>query len=373
MAFRYEKGALRQAATRLDDLQGWVGEARTYAEEHLPVHVLDEGVLNTMMFTHSSVESTTTDYLRDLQTLVGEIATAFRQTDRTYRTVDTDRARVLDHMAGALPAGEVERSKAETDFVPDYYWTITNWTDPSVHLTAPDDDPDIGGPDWWDLLSPTAIINDAVWGVTEFAATIGLIDHPVNIIEELCKPISGDWNAFDRAGDALRHLGYFLDGAKTCFRGTGNSLDTAWEGNASDHARDYLYDLAADVDKAADEMRKAADGYEAAAESAKDYADALGEAVEVCLDTASAALIAAGAAGAAGATGFGLPIALIAGAYGLSKIKKVVSAVKAAFSAYETFKGVKSAYDAATSGFGVVSGYLPLPPVGQSDVPVVKP
>lgn len=373
MAFRYEKGTLREAAQDLGDLRGWIGEARTYAADHLEVSWADEGVLNTLMFTHSSVESTTTDYLRDLQTLVGEIATAFRDTDRTYRTVDTDRARVLDHLAGALPGGELERSKDLTDDVPAQYWTITNWTDPTVNLIDPEVDPDIGGPEWWDLLSPSALINDAVWTVTEFASKVGLMDHPVNVIEELCKPISGDWNAFARAGNALRNLGFFLYGTRTCIRGTANTLEYPWKGNASDHARDYLYDLAADLDKASETLITAADGYDDASESAKDFGQALGDAVEVLTDVAAAAAIAATATAVASASGVGLLFALGSGAYAISKAKKVVDTVKSAFKAYETFKTVKATYDTATSGFGVVSAYLPLPPVGQSEVPVVNP
>ena len=132
MGFRYEPGTLRAAAKDMDELSLWVGEARTYAADHLDINTaFDEGFLNTFMFTHYSVESTTNDYLRDLQTLVGDVAEAFRTTDDTYRTVDRDRARVLDHIAGALPDGELEASKDETGEVPDQYWLITNWTDPT--------------------------------------------------------------------------------------------------------------------------------------------------------------------------------------------------------------------------------------------------
>lgn len=371
MAFRYEKGALRSAATDLDDLRRWVGDARAYASTWLPVDLVDRGLLNLVLGTHGSIESATSDLLRDLERLVGEVATAFRDTDRTYREVDTARARALDREAGALPAGELERSAAETDEVPDYYWTATGWTDASVRLTPPDDDPDLGGPEWVDALSPTGVVNSAVYGVTAFAAEIGLIDRPVDLIEELCTPISGDWNAFARAGDALRQLGYFLDDTRTCVRGTANALERAWEGNASDRARDHLYDLAADLDAAGDALAGAADAYRVAARAAQDYAEALQETVEVCLDTASAALVAATATAAASASGIGLPVALVTGAYGISKVRTVVTAVLLALDAYQAFAAVKENFDSAVGGFGIVDGRLSLPSIGEGDVPVV--
>ena len=375
MGFRYEPGTLRAAAKDMDELRLWVKEAREYASEHLDINTaFDEGFLNTFMFTHSSVESTTNDYLRDLQTLVDDVAEAFRTTDDTYRTVDRDRARVLDHIAGALPEGELEASKAETGEIPDQYWLITNWTDPTKHLLDPEVDPDIGGSSWWDLLSPSAFINSAVLQVTKFGATIGLIDHEVNVIEELCKPLSGDWNAYKRAGNALNHLGDFLYDVRTDFRGTANTLELPWKGNASDHARDFLYDAAADLSTASKELKEAGQNYEESAEAAKDFAKLLGIAVEVCTDTAAAAAIAAGAAGTAAASGFGLPIALIAGGYALSKVKKVVDAVRDALNAYKDLSDVVESSDGFLRGLGVVSGYLPLPDLaGGRDVPVVTP
>ena len=66
----------------------------------------------------------------------------------------------------ALPEGELEASKAETGEIPDQYWLITNWTDPTKQLLDPEVDPDIGGSSWWDLISSESRRRRLSWAAT---------------------------------------------------------------------------------------------------------------------------------------------------------------------------------------------------------------
>ena len=372
MSFSYRSGTIGAAVDRLDDLQGWAGEGRAYAANHLGLSFADAGVLNQLAGTAGKVDTNTTAYLRDLRDLVGDVRGALKETARTYRAVDDERAERLDKLAKELEPGELGRTKALTEESQYVMYESSGWFDPSVRLTDPEGDPDVGGPSWWDLLSPTAMVNDAIYAVTKFAATIGLMDHPVNVVEEICKPISGDWNAFSRAGQALENLGGFVFETRYCFRTIAADLGDGWRGHASANARTYLYDVASDLTISAEVLTKAGQNYADAADAAKTFADVLSSLFEAITDTAVAAAVAVAATGGASATGIGLPVALITGGYALSRVKKVVDAVKDMLKALDDFRSVVDGVESTLGGLGVVSGYLPLQPIGTTSPPSVQ-
>lgn len=132
--------------------------------------------------------------------------------------------------------------------------------DPTRHLTEPQpvEPSDAGGYlnplNVLDLASPTAWIN---YGIKELTG--------YDVLESFVKPFSGDWSAYSRYGDALRHLGPAAQDIGVNIQQELDRVDASWEGNANDSAYNYFNNLAARTSEIQHALYAAAAEYEDAA------------------------------------------------------------------------------------------------------------
>ena len=132
--------------------------------------------------------------------------------------------------------------------------------DPTRHLTEPQpvEPSDAGGYlnplNVLDLASPTAWIN---YGIKELTG--------YDVLESFVKPFSGDWSAYSRYGDALKHLGPAAQDIGVNIQQELDRVDASWEGNANDAAYNYFNNLAAKTSELQHALYAAAAEYEDAA------------------------------------------------------------------------------------------------------------
>ena len=77
-----------------------------------------------------------------------------------------------------------------------------------------------------DLLSPTSIVRDAVWRITSIAADIGLLDRPIDPLQEILPPFIGDWAGLLRCADVFDNLGAMLGLSQDCVDDADNLVST---------------------------------------------------------------------------------------------------------------------------------------------------
>ncbi|MGH3943034.1 MAG: hypothetical protein ACRDTG_31310 [Pseudonocardiaceae bacterium] len=140
-------------------------------------------------------------------------------------------------------------------------------------------------PQWYDIVSPGALLRDAIWTVTGAAASLGICDRAYDPYEVILKPLIGDWARVRACADVFRNLA----------------------------------------------------------------------------DAAIMAAASAGVAGLAGSTGVGLPIALIIGAFTLTRIYKVVHGIYTIIDTIARLDALAYATSSAQNSFGQIDSDSTLP------------
>jgi hypothetical protein len=216
-------------------------------------------------------------------------------------------------------------------------------------------------PKWHEMLSPTSALRTAIYKVTEFAASIGLLDRAYDPYEAILKPICGDWAGMARVGhvtnqvaDCVREIGSNQSWAARCSR-------TAWSGNAGDAAAAHLFRVTKSLQAAAEAMDDIGAMYRSAARSAFDFADTIGGLISTIGDAAIAAAASAAIAGGAAATGVGAPVAAIAGLVGAIEVHTVVDGIITVIDLIGKFDSLTSSLKASTGHFGRIDADYPLP------------
>ncbi len=88
-------------------------------------------------------------------------------------------------------------------------------------------------PSWSDLLSPTSIVRDAVWRITSIAADVGLLDRPIDPLQEILPPFIGDWAGLLRCADVFDNLGAMLGMSQDCVDDADDLVSTIWTGQVA--------------------------------------------------------------------------------------------------------------------------------------------
>lgn len=129
--------------------------------------------------------------------------------------------------------------------------------DPTRHLVEPTPvDPTVengyANPlDVLDILSPTGWVN---YGIMELTG--------VNVLVSLVQPLSGNWLAFSRYGDALRNLAPCTQDIGVNIQRATLTVDRTWHGNANDAAYMYFSEVAARTSGLQHLLREAVTSYE---------------------------------------------------------------------------------------------------------------
>jgi hypothetical protein len=145
----------------------------------------------------------------------------------------------------------------------------------------------------FDLLSPTSQVREIIWKVSEVAVTLGLLDHPYDVIEEAVKPFSGDWAAFAGCADTFQHLADAVNDAGTCVMDGVSAIPQVWTGNAADQCAGGLARFSTDLTAAVGPLRATANAYASTAEQVRAHAEVLAALLTILIDEVAEAALAA--------------------------------------------------------------------------------
>ena len=218
---------------------------------------------------------------------------------------------------------------------------------------------------WFDMVSPGALLRDAIWTVTGAAASLGICDRAYDPYEVILKPVIGDWASVRGCADVFRNLADGLGDMGTNTLWASQCTETAWTGQASSGCVAHLVSVAKGLSQAQQPLRDIAREYQGAADSMNELRNTIAALLNDIADAAIMAAASAGVAGLAGSTGVGLPIALIIGAFTLTRIYKVVNAIFTVIDLYARYDAATYAVKSAQDSFGKIDSGSPLPTLPQ--------
>jgi hypothetical protein len=178
---------------------------------------------------------------------------------------------------------------------------------------------------------------------------IELVTGGVNPGQWAVDQFTGDWEAFSKAGDALKHVGEFDAAyAKNLTEGK-DAMFTGWQGNAATKANTYFTGLAGAVAAQQSPLNTMGTEMQTAAFGVWGVAKTLDSLLESLLDALIGAGIALAAAAATSETIIGGIIGGVAAAW---EIKEAVTIWKQALEAHDM------AYNIAIGLSGTIAGLL---------------
>ncbi|MBO0870503.1 MAG: hypothetical protein J2P15_18255, partial [Micromonosporaceae bacterium] len=260
-----------------------------------------EGVLNWLLGEHQEVVNGVGAYLeRAANDYALPYATAITAATAYYRRNDADAAARLDATLAPLddpgkhgPAIPPANQGLGPELFSDPPMCQVNWYGPPHDYQA----------DYqleflpFDALSPTSDARELIWQASRIAVALGLLDHPYDIIDELVKPLSGDWTAFAACAEVFQHLGNSLIDQASCIHDGVRKIDQVWTGNAADACASGLDRFAGDLNRASAVLYRTAAMYADTAEQVKAQAAVLASVVTTLLDMAIDAGLSAGTDG----------------------------------------------------------------------------
>jgi len=178
---------------------------------------------------------------------------------------------------------------------------------------------------------------------------IELVTGGVNPGQWAVDQFTGDWEAFAKAGDALKHVGEFDAAYATNLTEGKDAMFTGWQGNAATKANTYFTGLAGAVAAQQQPLRTMGTEMQTAAFGVWGVAKTLDSLLESLLDALIGAGIALAAAAASSETIIGGIIGGVAAAW---EIKEAVTIWKQAIEAHDM------AYNIAIGLSGTIAGLL---------------
>lgn len=371
MGFSVEPDAVKALSKQVDRLEEHAIQGKSYVGSHTDIDFTGEGLINLISGGHREVQDQVEHFLRKLaEPTASTTAEALVDAARYYRSTDDGAAERLD---ATFPENDVAEARRGLEEVTVQAGAFEDVADPTGNFQAPKDYHDqlAYEPKWWDLASPSSAIRSAILKVTELGTTVGVCDRAYDVYELVLKPVVGDWAGMRASADVFRNAGAAAEDMSANVRWSAHSMEEVWTGNAASSCQVHLLELAKALDSAKDPLGTIADEYESAAEAARDLRDALGPLVSDAGDAAMKAAASAGITVAAGSTKVGLPVALIVGAFAVSKIYAVVDILTTILDLIGAFEAAVSAFDSAAKSFGQVDAGNPLPelPEGSMSLP----
>lgn len=176
-----------------------------------------------------------------------------------------------------------------------------------------------------------------------------LVTGGFNPGEWAVQQFTGDWEAFSKAGDALKHMGEFDKAYAQNITEGKDAMFTGWQGNAADKANKYFTDFAAAVSAQQSPLNKMGSEMQTASFGIWGVAKTLNSLLESLLDALIGAGIALAAAAVTAETIIGGIVGGIAAAW---EIKQAITIWKQAIQAHDM------AYNIAIGLTGVIAGLL---------------
>ncbi len=301
MGFSVNTGALAGLPQMLDRRWHSLEAGRRYLATRAVIPADQQGVLNACLAQHTRNITTLDHYLAvAAEQHVGRFSVAIGEAVTSYTRTDETSAARLD----LTYPGTVEIRNRMPAQVADQALTADLFADrhnPGSRYLAPEDyrgeyELDMTALDW---LSPTTMYRDLVWWVTSIAASIGLLDHPIDPLEEFCKPLSGDWAAFASCADVIACVGMEIGDDAVAIDAGAAALTRIWTGNAAGNCQASLYRLARELGRAPALLDQLAEQYRNTAEQMRSINEAMRAVITVIVDEAIDLAIDAATEGAA--------------------------------------------------------------------------
>lgn len=148
-------------------------------------------------------------------------------------------------------------------------------------------------------------LRELVWQVTELGTRLGLCDRPYDILEELVRPIVGDWPRLHACADVFRNIGAACVDVSENIGANQLAIHWAWSGNAADSCREHLVGVELSLRATDARLRQIAAAYDRVADDVGALSQKLGDALGHLADLAAIALIEAEAAALSAPTAVG--------------------------------------------------------------------
>ncbi|GGN85979.1 hypothetical protein GCM10010112_67010 [Actinoplanes lobatus] len=384
MRFDVDLAAMESLRKLLERGSEDASSMRSYWEGNAGIDFLGEGVINLIQRSDDHVESSIGSYLDTLagRTMPG-LAEAIDMAARHYRATDQAAAASID---SALPGANVTAAAdGDVPIAFDYYRPAPSFSDaadPGARLAGL---PNFNQrmpyqPSWTDLSSPTSLLRDAIWSVTWLGMKLGVCDRQYDIAEVVLKPVLGDWAGMKATGVTMVNLSNAIVDLHSNLGRAILGIRGSWEGNAADAAVANLHEVRKSLLRTATALLKIGKEYDDAAEGCYDMSGTIGNILSDITDAAVAAAAGAAATGALTASGAGVPIALLLGAFTVTKVyrvcKEVYTMIKIIADMVSRVNAAVSAVDASAGDFGILDvsdfGSAPLPP-GPHTAPLTPP
>lgn len=361
MGFSVEPDAVAALGKQSERLSDDAVQGKSYVVTNTDINLTGEGLINLISGGHHQVQDQVEEYLKTLaDPAASSTAEALATAAKYYRATDNANAKKLD---ATFPSSDVGAAKQGVEEVVAEAGAFQDVAKPASHYKPPKDynEEMPYQPHWSDLASPTSLLRDAIWTVTGAAASLGICDRAYDPFEVILKPLVGDWAGMRACADVFRNVGAATADMTTNTRWSAQGIGEVWQGNAADSCQAHLYVLAKALDSAKKPLDAIAQEYEGAAVGAQEFSSSIGVILSDISDAAIAAAASAAVAGLAGSTGVGLPIALIIGAFTLTRIYKVVRGIMRILDLIARIRAAIDLFESAAGDFGKVDANSPLP------------
>ncbi len=370
MSFSVDTAALAGLPALLDRMQEDARGGTTYLKAETDINWTGEGIINILSGGHRHVQDEIRAFLGTVETgVAGPTAAAVRASIEYYNRTDTANAEALDR---TYPAVNLEEARQGTVPLLPGVAHFADTAEPQERLKPPPDHNTAypHEPRWYDIVSPGALLRDAIWTVTGAAASLGICDRAYDPYEVILKP-------FDRRLGRGTRLCRCVPQPRRRGRGHGrqHSVGVAVGRDRVDRAggiglcRAPGRRVEEPVHCAVTAARHRQE-YESAADSMNEFRSTIAALLNDIADAAIMAAASAGIAGLAGSTGVGLPIALIIGVFTLTRIYKVVHGVFTIIDTIARLDALASATRSAQDSFGKIDSGSPLPTLPDSVPPL---
>ena len=259
MTFRVNIAALRGLPPFLDRRRTDLVAAETYV--HTYTALKPGGFIDPIAPRHAQAVAVITRFLTDAAIYVGVDASNLRDAITSYAKSDARAAaradgRLPDYAAPPAPTFD----PGEDTLTAEVFEDTGN---PAGFLVPPTDQRSIYGyqPSWADILSPTTVVRDTVWGLTKIAATVGLLDRAYDPFELFVDPFTGDWAGLLECAEVFVRVAELLDGVRRAVVVTDRVVPLVWTGHASDACQVNLARFGSAMADGAAQLRGLADTY----------------------------------------------------------------------------------------------------------------
>jgi hypothetical protein len=284
MDFSVNAKALTGLVDMLDNRAADLASASSYLDEHSHP-TFGAGLINELCRSHERIMAEVEGFLhRAGQGYCQAYSTGVDRAVQAYNTTDqATSARIDATLPGVVDPTRPDR-QADQQVGPEIFYDRF-----PLRLAIP---PDFSAqypyqPSWFDLISPSSITRDVIWGASWLLSKLGLLDRPWDPFQAITEPICGDWAGLETVSFALRQVVAALKYVSDHVDGGAGTLDRVWTGHAAGNCHSALQRFARDLGPAQGLVNQIADQYHQVAEAARKQGEILATAVTLLVDCAA--------------------------------------------------------------------------------------